>query len=135
MPPKPRHPVIVAGIIERHDNHVLIALPAQEGTASRLWQFPRGPVQDDESPEAGMRRICRDAIGLTIEVVVGQPPLHSEINGKEYELRYFFCGLASGEAEPGPYQEIRWVSHAHLREYDFDPPSQPVVDWVLQEGR
>jgi len=132
MQPKRKRPFYAAGIIERHDNHILIALPAREDLASRLWQFPRGPVGEDESPEAGMRRYCRDAIGLTVEIVVGQPPILAEIDGQECELRYFFCGVVSGEAEPGPYQEIRWVSHVHLREYEFDTASQPVVDWALR---
>jgi len=133
MARKHKHPRFAAGIIERHDNHVLIALPTSVAAMHRLWQFPRGPVQDDESPEGGIRRFCREQIGLEVEVVVGQPPLLFEIDGQECEVRYFFCGIISGEARPGLFQEIRWVSHAHLREYDFDPASQPIVDWVLEE--
>ncbi len=135
MARKRRLTLTAAGIIERPDNHVLIALPGSADTTHRLWQFPRGLVQSDESPEDGMRRFCREEIGLDVEIVVGQPPLILEIDGQECELRYFFCGIITGEATPGLFQEIRWISHAHLREYDFDPPSQPVVDWILEQNR
>jgi len=135
MARKRKHPLLAASIIERHDDRVLIALPTSADTTHRLWRFPRGLVHGDESPEGGIRRLCREAIGLNVEVVVGQPPLILEIDGQECELRYFFCGIISGEARPGLFQEIRWVSHAHLREYDFDPPSQPVVDWILEQNR
>jgi hypothetical protein len=54
------------------------------------------------------------------------------LDGREVEMRYFFCGVMDGEPRPGPYAEIRWVSKGHLREYEFDAPSKPVVDWLLE---
>jgi len=63
---------------------------------------------------------------------VGQPPFFSEIDGRVSEIRYFFCGVAGGEAAAGPYLEIRWVPKTHLREYDFDEASRPVVEWLLE---
>jgi ADP-ribose pyrophosphatase YjhB (NUDIX family) len=131
MPLQPTRPCWSAGIIERQDNHVLIALPKDGQPSSRVWRFPRGPVERDESPEAAMRRIAREQLGLHVEVVVGQPPLVERVEGREAELRYFFCGVAGEDADPGPYAEIRWVSKGHLREYEFDSPSKPVVEWLL----
>lgn len=131
MARNPKLPLHVAGIIERYDNHVLIALPKADGV-SRLWQLPRGPASHGESPETAIRRTLRDNLGIDVEVSVGQPPLVERVDGKDTELRYFFCGLAAGEAGPGPYAEIRWVPKAHLREYEFDAPSQCVVQWLLE---
>ena len=123
--------LLVAGIIERHDNDILIALP-KEDEDRRIWQFPRGPAKPGETPEAAMRRITRDDLGLHIEIVVGQPPLIERIDAVEVELRYFFCGIAKGRAQPGPNAEIRWVPKHHLREYELDKPSRPVAKWLLQ---
>jgi ADP-ribose pyrophosphatase YjhB (NUDIX family) len=130
MARRPRLRRIAAAIIERHDKHFLIARSKEE--AERVWLFPRGIVRDDESAEAGMRRIAREDIGLMIEIVVGQPPLEVESGGERFEIRYFFCGLIHGDARPGPYAEVRWVSRAHLQEYDFDGASKPVVEWMVQ---
>jgi len=131
---KRKYPIVAAAIVERHDNHLLIALPGSEPEQHREWQFPRGSVHDDESPESGVRRFCRHELGLNVEVVVGQPPLQFEIGGTTCELRFFFCGIISGEAEAGPYGEIRWVPRGHLREYDFDSVSRPVAEWLLEEA-
>jgi ADP-ribose pyrophosphatase YjhB (NUDIX family) len=120
------------GIIERHDNHVLIVLPSSPDDPTRLWQFPRGLANIDESPEQAMRRIADEQLGIGVEIVVGQPPVAAEINGREVEMRYFFCGVADEEPRPGPYAEIRWVTRGHLREYEFDDPSKPVVEWLLE---
>jgi ADP-ribose pyrophosphatase YjhB (NUDIX family) len=131
MPKHGPRPKFAAGIIERHDNHVLIALPRTNAQHPREWQFPRGAVRPDESPEAAMRRIAPETVGLTVEIVVGQPPLLAPIEGREVELRYFFCGVVDGQLHSEVYAELRWISTAHLREYDFDEPSRAVVEWLL----
>ena len=120
----------MAGIIERHDDHLLIVLPLEDEDR-RLWQFPRGRAGPDESPEAAMRRTTREGLGLEVEIVVGQPPLIERIDGVEVELRYFFCGIVRGEVEAGNYAEIRWVPKHQLQEYELDQPSRPVADWLL----
>ena len=127
-----RRPQLAAAIIERHDNHVLIALPESQAEGSRWWRFPRGPVRDGEPAEVAMRRIAKEQLGLEIEIVVGQPPIIAPLQDAEVELRYFFCGVIQGEEEPGEYAELRWVPRGQLREYEFDDASRPVVEWILE---
>ena len=127
--------MFAAGIIERFDNHVLICLPRRPDGADRLWQFPRALSREDESPEAAMRRLAEELLGIEIDIVAGQPPLLEQAEGREVELRYFFCGILSGSVRSDAYAEIRWVPRAHLREYEFDEASQPVVDWLIEHGR
>lgn len=126
--------VLVAGIIERHDNHMLIALPADQPADQRLWRFPRGQAGENESPEATIRHVARHELGVEIEIIVGQPPLPFTIDEVKIVVRYFFCGVVAGEASPGPYAELQWIPKIHLREYEFDEISQPVVDWILENG-
>ena len=133
QPRQLRKTTYAAGVIERFDNHVLIATFEKPENLPRLWQFPRGRVKSGESPEQTVRRIARRNLGITVEIVVGQPPLLAEVDGEEAELRYFFCGLSVGEARCGPYAEIQWIPKIHLREYDFDPASQCVADWAVRE--
>src|SRR3989304_5193572 len=114
-PRAPRRPRVAVGIIERHDNHVLIVLPSSPDDPTRLWQFPRGLANADESPEQAMRRIADEQLGIGVEIVVGQPPVTAMLDGREVEMRYFFSGIADGEPCPGPYAEIRWVTRGHLR--------------------
>jgi 8-oxo-dGTP diphosphatase len=125
-------PTYTAAIIERHDDTVLIALRSPTDPERRLWQFPHGRVEENESPEKGMRRIARDTLGLKIEIIVGQPPFLAHVEGREVEIRFFICGVLDGEATPGPYEEIRWISKHHLQEYEFDDISMPVVEWLLE---
>ncbi|MBI1825889.1 MAG: NUDIX domain-containing protein [Planctomycetes bacterium] len=130
MKPKTKIPRYVAGIIEDAQDQYLIALPCTE-SFERLWQFPRDLAKAEESSEAAMRRVAAELLGLTVEVIVGQPPIQGSIDGQLYEFRYFFCGVLSGEARSSSLAELRWISIAHLREYDFDAISKPVVEWIL----
>jgi ADP-ribose pyrophosphatase YjhB (NUDIX family) len=129
-----RWPLFAAGVIERFDNDVLICLPRRPEGADRLWEFPRGLAREDESPEAAMRRFAREVLGIEVEIVVGQPPLVEQAEGREIELRYFFCGILNGAVRADAYQEIRWVPKAHLREYEFDEASAPVAAWLVEHG-
>ena len=121
-----------AGVIERVDNHVLIALSLPGGSDAQRWCFPRGRVERGESPEAAMRRIARDDLGLEVEIVIGQPPLPVRIDGEDVEFRYFICGVTMDEVRSSRYPSLRWVLRGRLREYDFDEASKPVVTWLLE---
>ena len=132
-PAVPAVPVYAAALIERADNRVLIARLPDSPRGDRVWVFPRGSVEGGEPPEAALRRTLETQLGVQVEIVVGQPPLRVELAGREVELRYFFCGILSGELRAGPYAETRFSSRAHLAEYELDEASAPVADW-LQEG-
>jgi len=127
-----RRPLYVAAIIERFDNHMLIAQGERRGDGTSLWLFPRGRANPGESAEAAMRRVTLEQLGVEVEVVVGQPPLVEMIDGVAAELRYFFCGIIRGEPAAVDGHELRWVSKPHLREYEFDRPTQVVVNWLLE---
>lgn len=126
-----QRPVYVAAIVERHDNHLLIALARGPDETARRWHFPRGRTNPGETPEAALRRVARDQLGIYVEIVVGQPPIPACVDGQEAEVRYFFCGVADGDVRRGSFADIAWIPRIHLREYDFDAVSTPVVEWLL----
>jgi len=132
-PELPLRTQYAAALIERFDNRVLIArlAPAEEQESKeRLWVFPRGQVLEGETPEAALRRVVQTQLGVKVEIVVGQPPILAEIDAQEVEVRHFFCGITAGKPESGPYAEVRFTTRMHLAEYEFDPASTPVAEWL-----
>lgn len=123
-----------AALIERSDDRVLIARlaaeKAEEESEERRWVFPRGRVLEGETPEVALRRVAQAQLGIKVEIVVGQPPILAQIDAQEVEVRYFFCGITEGKPEPGPYEEIRFTTRMHLAEYELDPASAPVAEWL-----
>lgn len=121
-----------AGIITREDYRVLIVHPSEAQAATRLWHFPWGPVAPGESPEAAMRRIGAERLGIKLEIAIGQPPVVQEIEGETVEVRYFLCTIAGAALTPGTDDPFRWEAVGHLREYEFEPACRPVVEWLLE---
>ncbi len=96
------------------------------------WTFPGGPVSDGETPEAALRRLLQERLGLKVKILYGQPPFDAEWEGTTHRWRFYFCEGLAGPLNNRHYQEVRWVLRPTLQEYEFDPVSQKVVDWLLE---
>jgi 8-oxo-dGTP diphosphatase len=97
------------------------------------WTFPFGPTEPGETPEPAMRRILRDQLGLLANIHYGQPPFDHPFGEQTYRWRFLFGETNEIRTENCHYQEVRWVPIQSLREYEFEPVSRQVVDWLLEE--
>lgn len=119
-------------VIERRRGEYLIVRP-RGGPTRPPWEFPGGPLRERESPEAALRRHCGELLGVRLEIHLGQPPFVFDYGSHSVTYRYFFCGCLGRPAALG-CAEVRWVLGGQLREYLFEPASQQVVDWLLEEN-
>ena len=125
--------VMACGVVEQ------LRLGAREILIGRIpgppyegrWTFPGGPVERGEAPEAALRRAMESLLGLKVEVRSGQPPFDLAWDDVVMRWRFFFC-QAVGEVRNTHYGEVRWIPPGALREYEFDPAAQQVVDWLLE---
>jgi mutator protein MutT len=120
-------------LLERSGRELLIVKPRPQNDECP-WEFPGGRLENRESPEAALRRILRDTLGIETELLQGQPPFVHNFGTHSITYRYYMCGIASGAICPADGSEVRWVKVGQLREYVFDAPTQQVVDWLLQAG-
>lgn len=95
------------------------------------WEFPGGRNRPEESPEAALRRICREQVGADLEIVIGQPPFEYQYDAQRVWFRYYLCGIRAGEPQPRGCAEIRQVALGQMVEYHFEPAAQQVVNWLL----
>ena len=72
-----------------------------------------------------------DNIAAPRQTATGQPPFDQSYDDVLYRWRFFFCDGTGCRLHNDYYAQIRWVPEAALREYEFDPVSQRVVDWML----
>ncbi len=122
-------PVYAVGFIQRADDRYLILRPtaaAPPGT----WGFPRGRVDSDESPEAAMRRIVLEQAGLHVELDVGQPPVHVELDGAPVCFRCFLGGVVREMADRPADVEMQWVAAVQLLEFDFGAEYAQIIPWL-----
>lgn len=125
-------PVMVSAVVSRHSgtNETMICKQPGPPYAGK-WTFPSGPAAEGESPEAAMRRVLEEKLGLQVEIQYGQPPFDEEYEGTLYRWRSFFCEGSQRQVNNKYYSEVRWVPRATLREYEFDPVSEKVAGWLL----
>jgi len=121
----------VRALIMNSRREYLICLPRTSEDESR-WEFPGGMARENEGPEQALRRCCREQLGVDLEITLGQPPFVHNFGGKSITYRYFVCGVRKGAPEPLGCAEVRWVLAGQLRDYEFDRPTQDVVDWILE---
>ena len=130
-------PCRACAVIKRSDRpapEVLIGKNPCEPYEGR-WTFPGGPVDAGEVPEAGLRRALRSLLRTSVRIVVGQPPFDASWDNVMCRWRFFFCDGTGCEVQNLHFSEIRWVVQGDLREYEYDPVSQQVVDWILDDDR
>lgn len=77
-----------------------------------------------------MRRIASETLGMSIEIMAGQPPFLHQIDGVDTEMRFFLCVTIEGEGLPLGVEEVRWVPIGALCEFDFDPYLREVIQWL-----
>ncbi|GMU24307.1 MAG: hypothetical protein AMXMBFR13_43810 [Phycisphaerae bacterium] len=137
MPRRPEPPTMACAVIQQTRagmREVLIArIPAEPYEGK--WSFPGGPVERGEAPESALRRALDSLLGLNVDILVGQPPFDQPWDEVMTRWRFFFCEGAARDVHNKHFAEVRWVPVQSLREYEFEPVSQQVVDWILEESR
>src|SRR5262245_14703316 len=116
-------------LLERPGRELLILKPRLDDPECP-WEFPGGRLENRESPEAALRRIFRESLGVELELLQGQPPFIHNFGDHSVTYRYYMCTVARGTLRQPPGSEMRWVKVGQLCEYDFDRPTQQVVEWL-----
>lgn len=124
---------VALGLIEGPRNEWLILCAAGDSATERHWTFLHGPVRQGESPEAALRRMATDQLGIKVDIYVGQPPVITTMDGQRMELRCFFSSIVAGDPTAPEGVEIRWIPKAHLAEYQFDALAAPIAAWLVRE--
>ena len=93
-----------------------------------LWEFPGGKVEPGETFEQCLVREIREE--LAIEISVGQlvEDLTHTYPEKTVRLCFFNCRLISGKAKPVHVQDLRWVTRAELRTFEFPAADAKLIE-------
>ncbi len=118
-------------ILQRPGDRCLIVRPNSDEDCP--WEFPGGPIRAGESPEAGLRRVVREQLGVAIDIVQGQPPVSFGSGTHQVIYRYYLCGVTNAEPAAVGVAQLRWVLRKQLIEYDFPAAFRPIVEWLMED--
>ena len=116
------------------DTKILIAKRKADDRQANKWEFPGGTVEQDESPEACLKREMQEEFGIdvTIGEYIGEsiyPYSHGVIRLLAYRVHW-----ASGKIALKDHADYRWVSSEQLTEYDFAPADIPIVEKLQRKN-
>jgi 8-oxo-dGTP diphosphatase len=118
--PASRGATVVVGAALVHDGRLLVQQRAFPPDVAGLWEVPGGRVEDGETDAEGLRRECREELG--VEVVVGDRvgPEVRLPNGMLF--RVYAVTLADGmKPRPVEHRALRWVTETELDALDWLP--------------
>ncbi len=99
----PHREVVAAVISDEEDRFLLVQRPSH-GLLGSLWKFPGGIVEPPEGREAGLERIVRSELGLTIAVGTALAAVNHAYTHFRITLTAFSCALRSGSPAGGTWQ-------------------------------
>jgi 8-oxo-dGTP diphosphatase len=93
-----------------------------------LWEFPGGKREPGETFEACLVRELREELGVTVAVGELFETVTHAYPERTVLLKFFHCGLPTGEPQAIDCAAIKWVNHSELAAHDF-----PAADAGLLE--
>ena len=121
-------PMVVAAAIIEKDGRILIAKRKEGWRHAGRWEFPGGTVEQNETPEACLRRELFEELGIEAEVGELFCEVTHAYNYATIQLRVYRARHVSGEFTLVDHDELRWVLPADLLQYDFPEADNPVVE-------
>jgi len=125
-----KHLDVAVAIVVR-DSMILIARRKPGGELGGYWEFPGGKREGDESLEDCVRRELAEELAIAVQPVVSFTPIRHQYPEQVVTLYPFLCTHESGELELRACDEIRWIEPARLRDFQFPPANDQLIDQVI----
>lgn len=111
---------VVAALIIRDPDEVLICQRTKHQPMPLKWEFPGGKIEYGEAPWDALRRELDEELGIKAKIGDEVARIkHHYKNGGAVELRFFIVEEFQGELENRIFREIRWAKRNELPTYDF----------------
>lgn len=110
------------------DKKILIAKRKAGDRQANKWEFPGGTVEQDETPEACLKREIREEFGIKVSVgrFFSESVYHYDHGS--IKLLAYRANWESGTITLKDHADYRLVFVEQLAEYDFAPADIPIVE-------
>lgn len=123
---------VSAGLVFR-DGKLLITQRHAGAHLGGLWEFPGGKREANESSEQCLVRELQEELGIEVEVGEILESFTHAYPEKTVVLKFFRCHLKQHEPHPLGCLDLKWVTAAELRHYEFPAADARLLD-VLERS-
>ncbi|HYH00284.1 MAG TPA: (deoxy)nucleoside triphosphate pyrophosphohydrolase [Terriglobales bacterium] len=111
---------VVAALILREPDEVLICQRTKHQPMPLKWEFPGGKIEYGEQPWDALRRELDEELGIAARIGDEVARIkHYYRNGGAVELRFFVVQEFKGEINNRIFRDVRWSKLTELPSYDF----------------
>ena len=100
---------VVAARIEDDAGRVLLCQRPATKRHGSLWEFPGGKIEPGETPEAALRRECREELAVDLTVGEERAAVWTDEPGLSIHLRLFSAHIAAGTLTAREHADLRWL--------------------------
>lgn len=122
---------VSAGLIFR-GGKLLITQRHTAAHLGGLWEFPGGKREANETFEQCLMRELREELGIEVEVGNLLESLTHSYPEKTVVLKFFRCRLKKHEPRPLGCLNLKWITPAELREYEFPAADARLLEMLEQ---
>ncbi len=124
---------VVAALILRNEDEVLICQRTKHQPMPLKWEFPGGKIEHGEAPWDALRRELDEELGIDAKIGDEVARIqHHYKNGGCIELRFFVVQEFQREIENRIFKNVCWVRRADLPTYDFLDADTKLVQDIAQ---
>ncbi len=123
---------LAVAVVSRWDSRVLLQRAARATLGARLWAFPAGHVESNETPAQCIRRELREEIGRQrMTLLRYHGPVRDTWYGGRFEVHLFHWRWRSGIVRlNGEHSAFAWVSQDDYRWYEVMPGVDEDLAWL-----
>lgn len=131
-PKKPPTPVVRAVGILVSGRKVLVRKRAESGLMPSLYEFPGGDAHEGETPEAAIRRVWREQLGIDPSQVESLTIIKHAHTSFRVTLHAYVCATTGSEViKAGGASPVRWATPEQLKELAFPSAHRKIITAFL----
>jgi len=110
----PREVEAVAALLLRRGRALAVRRPPR-GLLGGLWELPGGDLHPGEAPDAGLRRLLRERVGLRALRTRAEGAVDHAFTHRRLRLHLYRCDTGPGRVRLAGFDAHRWLAPEALR--------------------